>query len=340
MHRIIKILLLATIMLLPLFGFAQKTDTVWFYNGDRAVCEIKSLIQGKLTIKTVAMGTISVEWRNVSKLTSNKYYEIVLSDHSTMFGRIDGVDSLRNVQISFGIFADTEPILDIVKLKPISSSFWKELDGSLNAGFSYTRGTQNMQTSANGEIKYRTNKTSHMMYFSNNISINETSESEKQDGGYRFQLFYRRQVYNALDLRWERNTELGISTRLITVLSIGYSPIENNINVLSAEIGASVNREFSTEQVATNNTEMMIRLNYDLFIFAAPKVFIRFKSETYPSFTVNGRVRSNIDASLSWEVFRDFTLGVAYWGNADNKPVNDTGLTYDWGTNITLGYTF
>jgi hypothetical protein len=286
------------------------------------------------------MGTISVEWRNISNLTSDKYYEIVLSDHSTIYGRIGGVDSLRNATIQFGVFAESVPLIDIVKLKPISSNFWKELDGFINAGFSYTKGTQNTQTSASGEAKYRTSRTSHQLYFSNNISINETSESQKQDGGYRFQLFYKRQVYNALDLRWERNTELGIQTRLITVLSAGYSPIENNMNVLSAEIGGSVNREFSTEQEVTNNAELMIRLSYDLFIFAKPKLFIKIKSETYPSFTVQGRIRANIESSITWEVFNNFTLGLAYWGNADNRPVNTTGLTYDWGTNITLGYTF
>ena len=116
--------------------------------------------------------------------------------------------------------------------------------------------------------------------------------------------------------------------------------IRDSHNVLSAEIGGSINREFSTEQVATNNAELMIRISYDLFIFANPKLFIKIKSETYPSFTVQGRIRSNIDASIKWDIFRDFTIGIAYWGNSDNKPANMTGLTFDWGTNVTLGYTF
>lgn len=340
MNQLNKILLLGLVVLMPIIGYAQKTDTVWFYNGDRAVCEIKNLIQGKLKIKTVAMGTISVEWRNVSDVRSNKYYEIVLTDHSRVFGRITGTDSLRNVTIQFGIFEDEVPILDIVKLQPLNQKFWKELDGFINAGFSFTKATNNFQINSSGEAKYRTNRTSHLINFSSNVSSNESSESEKIDAGYRFQWFYKRNVYNALDLRWERNTELGIGTRLISTISGGYSPIENNFNVLSFELGGSVNREFSTELGASNNAEFLIRAIYDLFIFAKPKIFVKFKSETFPSLTVQGRLRSNLESSVTWTVFKDFTFSLSYWGNYDSQPVNTTGLKYDYGITTSIGYTF
>lgn len=335
-----KILLLGIILVMPIIAYAQKTDTVFFYNGDRAVCEIKSLAQGKLTIKTVAMGTISVEWRNVSNINSDKYYEIILSDHSRIFGRIMGADSMRNVTIQFGVFQESVPILDIVKLQVLNQNFWKELDGFINAGFSFTRATSNFQINSSGEAKYRTSRTSHLINFASNISANETSESEKIDAGYRFQLFYKRNVYNAIDLRWERNTELGISTRLISTLSGGYSPVENSFNVLSFEIGGSVNREFSTEDVASNNAELLIRGIYDLFVFEKPKIFLKIKSETFPSLTVQGRLRSNIDASVTWDLFKDFTLGISYWGNYDSDPVNTTGLQYDYGITTSIGYKF
>lgn len=319
---------------------AQKTDTVTFYNGDRAVCEIKGLNQGRLELKTVAMGTINVEWRKVSNVVSNRYFEIVLADHTTIYGLIQNVDSLRNVTLSFGVFAQEVPILDIVRLKPLNDNFWKALEGSISAGFSYTDGTQNLQLNSNGNIKYRTNRMAHSISFTGNFSSNPSNTSQKQDGGYRFQFFYKRQVYNALEVKWERNTELGIDTRLITNITGGYSPIENYINVLSVEAGGSLNREFTTEQIASNNTEGLVRITYDLFVFANPKIFINIKSESFPSFTVKNRFRTNIDASVTWEVFRDFTLSFSYWGNYDNMPSDPAALTFDWGTTTSIGYKF
>lgn len=340
MDRSFRVILFITLFLAPLLSKAQKTDTVTFFNGDRAICEIQNLTQGKLTIKTVAMGTISVEWRKISNVVSNKYFEIILSDHTTFYGRIDGVDSVRDATLSSGIFVQLVPLKDIVGLNPISKNFWKELDGSLSIGFSYTNGTDNLQFNSSGDVSYRTSRAAHSVSFSTNISENPSTSSKKQDIGYRYQLYYKNRIYNALDFRWEQNTELGIDSRIITTLSVGYSLIENNINVFSAEIGGSGNNETTTEGSNSYNMEGLLRLKYDLFIFANPKIFINIISETFPSFTVDGRIRSNLDSKITWEIFNDFTLSMSYWFNSDSKPANDTALHFDWGTTTSIGYKF
>ena len=334
------VLFLPVVLLAPLWGLAQKTDTVFFYNGDRAICEIKSLEQGKLNIKTVAMGTISVEWRKVSKVSSRQTFEIVVSDHTTFFGRITGVDSARNATIVFGIFSQSIPLKEIVSLQQIQKRFWQKLDGMVNFGFSFIQGTENLQLNSDGNISYRTNRTIHSLSFNGNISANPNGLSQKQDGGYRFQYIYHNRVFNAVSFRWERNTELGIENRLITTLSGGYSPVQNRVNILSFEAGGSANREFSVADTVRNNVEAMFRASYSLFIFAQPKIFIDVESVTFPSLTTKGRIRSNVDVKVKWEIFRDFTFGVSFWGNYDNKPVDNLTLNFDWGTTTTVGYKF
>jgi hypothetical protein len=180
----------------------------------------------------------------------------------------------------------------------------------------------------------------HSISFNTNISENQASRSTKQDAGYRYQLNYKNRIYNAIDIRWEQNTELGIDSRLISTLSVGYSPIENNFNVLSAEIGGSGNNETTTEGSSSYNAEGLIRLKYDLFIFANPKIFINVLTEVFPSFTVDGRVRSNLDSKITWEIFNDFTLSMSYWFNSDSKPANTDALNFDWGTTTSIGYKF
>jgi hypothetical protein len=340
MVRWFQAIMFITVYLAPLLSKAQKTDTITFYNGDRAICEIKSLKQGKLTISTVAMGTISVEWRKVSNVVSNRHFEIILSDHTTFYGRIDNVDSLRDATLSFGIFVQIVPLKNIVVLNPMREKFWKKLDGSLSLGFSFTKGTENLQFNSNGDISYRTKRSVHSVTYNTNISENPSVSSKKQDAGYRYQLFYKKRIYNAIDVRWEQNTELGIDARLISTLSVGYNPIENNFNVFSIEVGGSGNNETTTEGISSYNMEGLIRLKYDLFIFANPKIFINIISETFPSFTVQDRVRSNLDAKITWEVFNDFTLSMSYWFNSDSKPANTDALNFDWGTTTTIGYKF
>jgi Protein of unknown function, DUF481 len=340
MHRRLHLLFFTTLILMPLLSEAQKTDTVVFYNGDRAICEIESLHQGKLLIKTVAMGTIAVEWRKVSSIISKKYFEIILSDKSTFYGSIEGIDSLRNAILHFGIFVQSVPMEDIVKLSTISSSFWRELDGSISLGLSYTQGTENLQLNSAGDATFRNIKTVHTLSYNSNISANTTSTSEKQDAGYRFQYYYKSSVFSAFDFRWERNTELGISSRMITTLSMGFDLVNSHINILSFEAGGSGNREFSIDGGASNNLEGLIRVKYDLFIFTSPKLFISFLGEVFPSFTIKNRVRTNIDGSIKWEIFNDFTFNIAFWGNWDTQPVAENALNFDWGTTTSIGYKF
>jgi penicillin-binding protein-related factor A (putative recombinase) len=52
--------LLFFLSLLPFFVKAAKTDTITFYNGEHIRCEIKNLQTGKLNVKTVNMGTVSI----------------------------------------------------------------------------------------------------------------------------------------------------------------------------------------------------------------------------------------------------------------------------------------
>ncbi len=340
MKKRLLVLGILLLLLAPLGVMGQKTDTVYFYNGDRAICEIKNLSRGKLSISTVAMGTISVEWRKVVNIVSTKHYEIVLSDHSSFYGRIDGVDSLRNVTLAFGVFVRQVPMKEIVAISPIDGHFWKELDGSLSLGFSFIKGTENLQLNNSLDVSYRTNRTVHSINYNANISQNPNNFSQKQDAGYRIQYFYKTRVFTAYDLRWEQNTELGIDSRIITTISTGYNPIENNNNVFSVEIGVAGNREFTTEDSISNNMEALLRAEYHLFIFASPKIFIDIRSETYPSFTVKGRVRSNLDASISWDIFSDFTLQLSYWINYDSSPAEITKPNFDWGTTTSIGYKF
>ena len=340
MNKGLRNILIIVILLSPVISLAQKTDTIFFYNGDRVICEIQNLTLGKLKMKTVALGTISVEWRKAIEVRSNKNFEFVLSDHSRFYGRIQDVDSMRNATLVFGILVQSVLLEDIVQLTPINNKFWAELNGSLSIGFSYTNGTENLQFNSNGDVTYRTLRAAHTISFNSNVSSNPANSSEKQDAGYRYQLYYKNRIYNALDLRWERNTELGIDSRVISNLSIGYNPIENKANVFSVEIGGSGNNELTTEGSSSNNIEGLLRLKYDLFIFASPKIFINILSETFPSFTLDGRVRSNFDSKISWEIFNDFTFSLSYWFNSDSKPANPDALNFDWGTTTSIGYKF
>lgn len=318
---------------------AQKTDTVTLYNGDRITCEVMSLSKGKLYVKTADMSKVYIKWVRIAHLETINQFEITLKDHSTYFGNFSkGSEGIG--LIKFGVFQEFIPLIEMTSLIQINAKFWKQLDGIIDAGYAYTNGNDNLQFNSTGEIKHRTKKYLNKIEYNAVISENSESLSRKQNGGYTLQAFMKKSMFSVINVSWEQNTELGIENRALTNFRFGFSPIDNSTNLLDISAGILLNREFSSEQVATNNTEGIIDLTYDLFIFTKPNIDVTTSIVGYPSFTVKNRFRSEFNFSVRWEVFSNFTLNFKYYFTADNQPPSVDALKFDYGINTSFGYSF
>jgi hypothetical protein len=58
----------------------------------------------------------------------------------------------------------------------------------------------------------------------------------------------------------------------------------------------------------------------------------------YPSLNVGGRVRTDLDVTLSREIVSDFTVGLTIYDSFDNKPPSDTATKHDVGVTISIGW--
>lgn len=319
--------------------YAQKTDTVTLYNGDRITCEVINLSKGKLTVKTSDMSKLSIKWIRVASLETLHKFEITLNDHSVYLGSFKK-DTVGIATIQFGAFVENVALTGITSLVQINSNFWQQLNGFIDAGYSYTHGNNNFQFNSSGEIERRTRKFLNKLEYSSIISDNSQNISKRQNGDYTFQVFHKRTIFSIYNISWEQNTELGITNRASINARFGFSPVGNNINLFDISVGVLLNREFSNEQTVTNNTEGIIDISYDFFVFTKPNIDLSTNIVLYPSFTVKNRIRSNYDIRIRWEVFNNFTLNFRYFFSQDNKPPAADAIKFDYGINTSIGYTF
>jgi len=112
---------------------AQKTDTVTIIAGGRVVGEMKELQNGKLELSTSAMHTVYVEWPKVSTVTTNKVFEIDLSDGRRFFGSLRAVAAPDQVAVIAGADTVNVPTQDVVILRRVKPTFWDGLDGSVDS---------------------------------------------------------------------------------------------------------------------------------------------------------------------------------------------------------------
>ena len=124
---------------------AVKTDIVELVNGDRITCEIKKLDRGKLTVKTDGLGTISIEWDDILHITSKARLRRPACVRGTgRSARLSGPTSEPSMS-SRGAQTERFALGDIVRIAPLGGTFWRRLDGSISAGFSFTEANNQTQ---------------------------------------------------------------------------------------------------------------------------------------------------------------------------------------------------
>jgi hypothetical protein len=323
------------------FVKAAKTDTITLYNGDKVTCEIKQLSLGKLQVKTSDMGTLSIKWFKIAFIESKQVLEIVMHNRTKIFGLLSKADSAGYVVISTGLMVkEVYQIIEIVSISQVATSFWKGLEGSVNYGLSYTKGTNNLQSNFAANAKLRGTHFLNQIQLNSIISDNATTRSRKQDATYSLNYYFRKRSFLRYSVAIQQNTELGIDSRLINSFSYGLTAAQSKSNLLKFAVGSSLNIETDNENNKNQNLEALFSATYDLFLLASPKVSFTFAALAYPSLTTWGRFRSDLSTKLSWEIFNDFTFGFSVYFNSDNQPSSTTASKTDWGTTTSIGYTF
>ena len=324
-----------TIILLTfcLLGLAQKTDKVYLKNGDVVTGEIKNMKLAKLSFDMNGPGIISIKWEEVVQLRSNKTFQVALQDGQILVTKLDSV------------FFETQNIgLDeIVEILQIKNMFWKRLYGDVNLGFNYTKSNDIFQFNFSSSIAYRIPKWETGFRLNNveSRSSNDTITSKKQDATASVLKTLDKRYYLMSYLGWERNTELGLENRYLLTGGAGKIIFNDNNKRMLAGGGLSFNREqFNDSSSFINNLEAMGIIEFKKFHYTFPKININAQLNVYPSLSDWGRIRMNLQANTSIEIFKDFSVGFTFYDNFDNRPSSNAASENDFGLTFSVTYTF
>jgi len=133
---------------------AQRTDVVQLVNGDKVTGEITLLYRGTLTFKTDDIGTIDIKWDRVARVIASRRFEVETTIGLTYLGSLAAA-GLGQVTVTEGGFAVTLALLEVVRITPIGRTFWSQLDGHLDLGFSYTRSSEVLQFNLDHSTRWR-----------------------------------------------------------------------------------------------------------------------------------------------------------------------------------------
>jgi hypothetical protein len=340
--RSVWVSLLVTV-LLPAAASAQpKTDVVTLSNGDRITGEVKRLDRGRLEFSTDDAGTLYLEWdKLVSVVATARHVEVVTHDGRRFLGSL-GVAPQRSLAI-VGI-DDTATVLmrDVTIIRPIGSSFWRKLDGSVDTGFNYTRSSGVAQLNFNSDTVYR--RFASQIRLTASVTVTADDDDEGRDDRGTMEASYLNYPWREWFLVWagrfETNESLGLQLRSQLGMATGPRLINSNRAQLSVGGGIVFNDERGLDVEAVRNVEALLLVKTSFFTYDRPRTNLDVSLQYYPSLSNLGRNRLQLDAGVKREFFSDLFVALTVYNTYDSRPPNPAADTNDVGVVFSIGWTY
>ena len=323
-------------------AYAQgKTDVVTLRNGDHITGEIKRLERGRLEFSTDDAGTLYLEWDKLSSVVVTRQVEVLTTDGRRFLGSL-GQAADRSIAVVTPTGDVSLTMAEVTLITPIGRSFWSKLDGSIDAGFNYTRSSGVAQLNLNSDTLYR--KLASSMRLTASVT-----QTEKEDGSGRddrgtieasYLHFPWQRWFITGAMRFETNESLGLELRSQVGAAVGPRLVNTNRAQLSLGGGIVFNDERGVDVEPTQNVEALFVLTTSYYTYDRPKTNVDIAFQYYPSLSNPGRHRLQLDAGVKRELWKDLFVGLNLFNTFDSRPPNPTANTNDVGVVASVGWTY
>jgi hypothetical protein len=318
-----------------------RTDVITLLNGDRITGEIVELNRGRLDLKTDDAGTIEIEWDNIARIEAAREFEVETSDGRRLLGSLR--QAADRVVLIVGIEGpESLPMPEVTRITPIGASFWAKIDGSVDAGFSYTRSSGVAQTTLNSDSEYR--RPAFTLRLTASATLTQRSDDEQDDDRSAIEFSYARYRWRnwfvAGTGRLESNESLGLVLRSQAGGVVGVRLVNTNRGQVALGGGLVVNDERGIDTESTQNIEGLFTLRSSFFSYDRPRTDLDANIQYYPSLSDWGRQRLQIDFAVRRELFKDFFVALNLYDTFDSAPPNPDAARNDVGVVASIGWSY
>lgn len=324
-------------------AWAQKrADTVTLLNGDRLTGEIMAMDRGRLELKTADAGTIDIEWDNVASVDAAHGFEIETTRGRRVLGTLSRSPEPGTVLItaSDGVLALTTQ--EVTRVTPMGASFWSKLDGSFDAGFTYSQSSGIAQTTLNSNSIFR--RPDFYVRLDGSATLTARSDDSERDDRGSVELSYvryrgRRWFVSGAG-RFDSNGSLGLLLRSQFGGAIGQRLVNTNRAQFELSGGLVLNDERAVDAEPTQNVEGLLSLKTSYYTYDRPKTQFNASFQYYPSLSNWGRQRLQLDSAVKRELWKDFFVSLNVYDSFDSAPPQPTSSRNDAGVSVSLGWSY
>jgi len=317
------------------------TDVVTLANGDRITGEVVRLDRGRLEFKTDDAGTLNLEWDKLTSVVAARLVEVTTVDGRTFLGTLIPSVS-RSIAIRDTDRTVTLPMAEVTLVTTIGQSFWRKLDGSIDAGFSYTKSSGVAQLNLNTDTVYRKprSQTRLTMSFTQTERDDDTGDDDRGAIEASYLRYPWPRWFVAGVGRFESNTSLGLILRSQIAGAIGPRLVNSNRAQLTIGAGLAFNDEQGVDVGSTQNLEALFLFRSSYYTYDRPKTNVDVSVQYYPSLSNAGRQRLQLDTAAKREFWKDLFLSINAYDTLDSRPPNPDADKNDVGVVVSIGWTY
>lgn len=315
-------------------------------NGDHFTGEVKRLQNGLLFVETdYVSSAIALDWDQVESVQSTATYRIVLNSGKRIEGKIEKLSGEKATEKDFLIREATEevqiPSEEIVSMETKKPTFWRQLQGSIDLGYSFASGNSQTTVNADTSAAYKTAGWEAATAFDSTFGGQAgASKTNRQDLQATFTKYLNRNSYVLALSDFLHSSQQDLTLR--TTLGAGYGrylkrTTNNNLSWLAGVVFVNESFDTTAAQPSDQSAEALVGLEYSLIRFN----FGEFDSQllTFPGLTDTGRVRITTNNSLNIKLRNNFYLAFTFWDNFDSRPPS-TAKKNELGVSSGIGWSF
>jgi hypothetical protein len=234
------------------------------------------------------------------------------------------------------------PLYEVTLITPIGQSLWRKLDGSFDAGFSYTKSSGITQLNLNSDTVYRRPRFEGRLKASATLTQQKAGGARDDRGSIEASYVRYRwpRWFVGAAGRFETNESLGLTLRSQVGIATGPRLVNTNRAQLLLGGGVVFNDERGVDAEPTQNVEALLTFETSYFTYDRPRTTLDVALEYYPSLTDWGRQRLQLDAYVKREFWKDLFLSLSLYNSFDSRPPNPAFANNDIGVVLSVGWSY
>jgi len=297
--------------------------------------------RARLELSTDDMGTIQIEWGNVTQVTAPEFFEVEDMQGRLHFGSLRPGAAEGVLEVVSGSGTEALPVREVARLQLVKAGFWARIDGSIDLGLGYTSATELLQFNGDAQVRFRRPRFEASAKADAVLTRQPDAEDTRRSSltaGYARLFPNRQRIFTQVAV--EQNQELGFEVRGSVVAGWATFLARNGRNELLGGAGLAVNREVPLEGEKTTNAEALIGFDYTNFAYDFPNTDIQVTTQTFFGLNQWGRIRLEVSGRLQREIFSDFYTGLKGYYSYDSDPATEGAERHDWGLSLSIGWKF